>query len=110
MSDDSRHFQSLSIAILAIATTALGLGIFAGYFRREAEVPSFDFFAGGITSIIAMIYYAILARSVSNILVGGEEAQLTGRDVAHGPLTWMMQIMGCTAMMLVLDVVSAFGR
>ena len=111
MSEDSRHFQSLSIAILAIATTALGLGIFAGYFRSGAESPSFILLiTRAIASSAAIIYYAILARSVSNILVGGEEAPLTGRDVAHGPLTWMMQIMGCTAMMLVLDVVSAFGR
>ena len=110
MSDDSRRFQSLSVAILAITTTAPGLGIFAGYLRREAEVPSFDFFAGGITSIIAMIYYAILAMSASNILLKDEETRLTGRDIAHGPAMWMMQIMGCAAMMLVLDVVSAFGR
>lgn len=110
MSDDSRHFQSLSIAILAIATTALGLGIFAGYFRSDAESPSFILITRTIASSAAIIYYAILAISVSNILLKDRESGPTGRDVAHGPLMWMMQIMWCTATLFFLDVVAAFGR
>ena len=107
MSDDSRHFQSLSIAILAIATTALGLGIFAGYFRSDAESPSFILITRAIASSAAIIYYAILAVTVSNILLEDRDGRPTGGDVVHGPLMWMMQIMWCVATIFFLDVVSA---
>ena len=108
MSDDSRRFQSLSIAIPAIATTALGLGIFAGYFRSDVESPSFILTTRAIASSAAIICYAILAVMVSNILLEDRDGRPTGGDVAHGPLMWMMQIMWCVAMIFFLDVVSAF--
>ena len=104
MSDDSRHFQSLSIAILAIATTALGLGIFAGYFHSDAETPSFILITRAIASSLAMTYYAILVGTVSNILLEDRAGRPTGRDVAHGPLRWMMQIMWCVATLFLLNV------
>ena len=58
MSDESRHFQSLSITILAIGTAALGFGLFRVEFdAADPMVFQFKFVSG----VFAIIFYGILS-------------------------------------------------
>ena len=77
----SQHFQSQAVAMLAMATGAIGFGLFGAEFRVSTEfVPTFKLVAGGFV----LVCYVAVAQSVKDILV--ESADVTGRDVATGPL------------------------
>lgn len=98
MTEESRHFQSLSIAILAMGTAAVGFGL------SGADVSSEPALLLGIrlaAGLFILGYYVGLVHSVRKILI---RPDVSGEDVMQGPLYWMLQIMGCTGMMFLLAV------
>ena len=96
MSVDSktRHCQALTVTMLAIATGALGFGLFGAEFRISTEpLPVVKLAAGGL----ALLCWMALAESVNAILRKGA---VTGLQVARGPLRTMF--------LVVVYVVSVF--
>lgn len=93
---ESRHFQSLSVTMLAIATGALGFGLFEAGFRvSTAFLPTMKFAAGGL----ALVFYVALAESVRGIV---QNSEVTGRQVARGPLIWMFLVVVYVASVFVI--------
>ena len=92
MNADSRYFQSLLIAILAIATTALGLGIITGYYRSEAAFLT--------ASLFTVLIGAWVFSNFVNLagLPEGLRALVTDHAVSPG-----------TVMLLILLVYLALG-
>ena len=91
---ETRHLQSQAVTILAVATGAIGFGLFGAEFRVSMEIlPTMKFVAGGY----AIVCYMLLVRTVRNIL---ESSNVTGQQVVRGPLTNML--------LLVFFVVSVF--
>lgn len=100
MSPDSQsqHFQSQAVTILAIATVALGFGLFGAEFRASVELlPVAKCVSGGY----ALVFYAALVISVRRIL---ESSHVSGRDVTQGPLTHMAVVMVYVASIFVLGL------
>ena len=90
----SQHLQSQSIAILAIATGAMGFGLLGSEFRVSMEfLPTMQFVGAGYV----LVAYIALVGSVRHIL---ESERVTGRRVVQGPLLNMF--------LLVLYVVAIF--
>ena len=85
--EETRHFRTLAVTMLAIATGALGFGLFGAEFRASTELlPTIMFAAGGF----ALVCYGALAESVRIILQSGD---VSGRQVAQGPLRNMFLVM-----------------
>ena len=113
MTDESRHFQSLSITLLAIGTAALGFGLFGAKFLIETApyvsenadshsiVESVDVFVKTVVVLVALFLYAMLVLSVRSILI---QTEVTGEDVVQGPLFWMFELMVCIAAIFVMRV------
>ena len=75
------HFQSQAVAMLAIATGAIGFGLIGQEFRVSMELlPTMKLVAG----VYALACYLLLVRSVRNVL---ESDEVTGLEVSQGPLT-----------------------
>ena len=84
--EETRHLRTLAVTILAIATGALGFGLFGAEFRVSADLlPTVRLVAGGL----ALVFYVALAESVRVILQRGD---VSGRQVARGPLTHMFPV------------------
>ena len=84
--EETRHFRTQAVAMLAIATGALGFGLFGAEFRVSAEIlPTMMFVAGGL----ALVCWVALAESVRLILLSGD---VNGRRVARGPLVYMFLV------------------
>ena len=84
-----RH--QLAVAILAIATAAIGFGLFGGdveIHRRVAEGGvALGFQRGKLIGILVSgMFYVLVLWSVSRILRGD---RVTGRQLADGPLLWL---------------------
>ena len=85
--EETRHFRTHAVTMLAIATGALGFGLFGAEFRVSTEfLPTMKLVAGGL----ALVFYVALAKSVRVILLSGD---VTGRQVARGPLRNMSLVM-----------------
>ena len=94
----SQHFQSQAVTMLAVATGAIGFGLFGAEFRVSMEfLPTLKFVAGGFV----LVSYVALAQSVKDIL---ESADVTGRDVATGPLVNMFLVVIYVVCIFVADV------
>ena len=92
--EETRHFRSQAVTMLAIATGALGFGLFGAEFRVSTEpLPAMKLVAGAL----ALFFWVALAESVSVIL---QTSDVTGRQVAKRPLRAMF--------LVVLYVVSVF--
>ena len=92
--EETRHFRNQAVTVLAVATGALGFGLFGVEFRVSTDLlPTMKLAAGGL----ALVFYAVLAGSVSGILQSGD---VSGRQVARGPLRSLF--------LVVFYVVSAF--
>ena len=83
---ETRHCQAQAITMLAIATGALGFGLFGAKFRVSSELlPTMMLVAGGF----ALVSYVALAESVRGILLSDD---VNGRHVARGPLRRMFLV------------------
>ena len=84
--EDTRHFRSQAVTMLAIATGALGFGLFGVEFRVSSEfLPTLMLVAGGL----ALVSYVALAESVRLTLLSDD---VNGRRVARGPLVNMFLV------------------
>ena len=94
----TQHFQSQAVAMLAVATGAIGFGLFGAEFRVSTEfLPTLKLVAGGFV----LVFYVAVAQSVKDIL---ESADVTGRDVATGPLVRLFLIVVYVACIFVADI------
>jgi len=85
--EETRHFRNHAVTVLAIATGALGFGLFGTEFHVSMDLlPAMKLAAGAL----AIVFYAVLAGSVSGILQSGD---VSGRQVARGPLRSMFLVM-----------------
>lgn len=104
----SQHFQSLSVTILAIATAAVGFGIFGADFRIISGLPELHgivlFWA--VLKLIcgagAMIGYASVVVAVGKMLT--QESPVTGRQVALRPLLLTGVVMVFVAFIFIIGV------
>ena len=72
--------------MLAVATGALGFGLFGAEFPVSTGLlPIMKFVAGGL----ALAGYAVLALSVGDVLQNGD---VTGRQLVRGPLRNMFLV------------------
>ena len=84
--------------MLAIATGTLGFGLFGAEFRVSTELlPVMKLAAGGL----ALVFYVALAESVRVILQSGD---VTGRQVARGPLRQMFLVIVYVATVFVVGI------
>ena len=96
--EETRHFRSQAITMLAIATGALGFGLFGAEFRVSTELlPVMKLAAGGL----AFVCYVVLAESVRFMLQDGD---VTGRQVARGPLRAMFLVVFYVVSVFVIGV------
>lgn len=94
MSSDLRHCQTLAVALLGIATGAVGFGLFGAEFRVSSELlPTAKLVVGGY----ALVSYVFLIASVRDIL-GLDDT--TDAEVVKQPLGDMFAV--------VLFVISVF--
>ena len=85
--EETRHFRTQAVTVLAIATGVLGFGLFGAEFRVSTDLlPVMKLAAGGL----AFVFYAVLAGFVSGILQSGD---VNGRQVARGPLRSLFLVM-----------------
>ena len=98
MSADSKHFQTQSVTLLAIATAAVGFGLFGAEFRVSMEfLPTAKFMAAGSVLVV----YVALVRSVRGIL---ESDDVTGKDVVRGPLFYLLLLVFYVVSIFVIDI------
>ncbi len=107
MDAQARHFQSLAVTILAIATVVTGFGLFGADFQAGEVL-----WGTGTSAILArvkllygaasLICHAILIGTVWRILV--QDGDTTGRQVAYGPLRWMATQMVVVSIIFIIGV------
>ena len=96
--EETRHFRTRAITMPAIATGALGFGFFEAEFRVSTELlPVMKLSAGGL----ALVCYVALAESVRFTLQDGD---VTGRQVARGPLRAMFLVVFCVVSVFVIEI------
>ena len=99
--EETRHFRTQAVTMLAIATGALGFGLFGAEFRVSTEpLPTMKFVAGGL----ALVFYVALAESVRVILRSGD---VTGRQVAQGPLRAMFLVVVYVVSVFVIGILES---
>ena len=104
MGAQTPHFQSQSVAMLAIATGAIGFGLFGQKFRVSTELlPTMRLVAGGY----ALVCYLLLVRSVRDVL---ESDDVTGPRVSQGPLTNMLLVVFFVISVFVVGIVDNPNR
>ena len=108
INEQSRHFQSLSVTILAIATAAIGFGLFGADFRIIASLPDLRgpvLFWAALKLVCgagAMIGYTSVVVAVAKILTQG--SPITGRQVALSALLLMGVVMVFVAFIFIIGV------
>ena len=113
MNAQSQHFQSISVTILAIATAAMGFGLFGADFRPVANLPetrleSFLAVAKLLAGGLALLQYAAVLASVAKILI--QDGNVSGRQVTLGPLVLMAVEMAFVAAIFVIGVFESHFR
>ena len=108
VNQQSQHFQSLSLTILAIATAAIGFGLFGVDFPTIASLPELQgparFWAALklICGAGGMISYASVVVAVGKILA--QDSPVTGRQVTLAPLLLMGVVVAFVALIFVIGV------
>ena len=96
--EETRHFRTQAVTILAIGTGALGFGLFGAEFRVSTELlPMMKLAAGGLT----LVCYVALTESVRFML---QDADVTGRQVVRGPLRAMYLVVFYVVSVFVIGV------
>ena len=104
MEPQTLHFQSQAVAMLAMATGAIGFGLFGEEFPVSTELlPTMKLVAGGY----AVVCYLMLVRSVRDIL---ESDDVTGLEVSLGPLTNMLLVVFFVVSVFVIGIVDGPSR
>ena len=101
------HHQTIAIAILTIATAAIGAGLFTADFQTgeillERGLSPFGArlklgFAG-----LALAFYATVLKSVRDIFL--RDQKVTSRQVAAGPLFRLYMVLGYISLIFIISV------
>ena len=108
ISQQSQHFQSISVTILAIATAAVGFGLFGADFRVISSIPELQgpaLFWAALKLICgagAMVSYASVVVAVGRTLA--QEVPVTGRQVTLGVLLLAGVVMAFVALIFIIGV------
>ena len=98
---ETRHCQAQAVTMLAIATGALGFGLFGVEFRVSTEpLPAMKLAAGAL----ALFFWVALAESVRVIL---QTHGVTGRQVARRPLRAMFLVVVYVVSVFVLGILES---
>ena len=98
MEPQTLHYQSQAVAMLAMATGAIGFGLFGVEFRVATELlPTMKLAAAGY----ALVCYLLLVRSIREIL---ESDDVTGREVTQGPLSNMLLVVFFVVSVFVIGI------
>ena len=99
--EETRHFRTQAVMMLAIATGALGFGLFGAEFRVSTDpLPAMKLAAGRL----ALVFHTVLTGSVSGILQSGD---VSGRQVARGPLRNIFLVMVYVVSVFVVGIVDS---
>lgn len=97
MKEQQQHFQSISITIVAIATAALGFGLFQAYGDAMAAALALENWVGFaawmklLSGAAAVFFSVMMLVSVYRILV--KHDGLTGEQVVRGPFVYLGMVM-----------------
>ena len=96
--EETRHFRTQAVTMLAIATGTLGFGLFGAEFRVSTEfLPMLMFGAAGC----ALLCYVALVKSVETILSSDD---VSGRWVAQEPMMYMFLVVAYVVCVFVAGV------
>ena len=87
MTDGTREYQQMAVAILAIATAALGFGLWSQDFAPPETGGTPLRYAQPALGIIASIFYFCTFTTVGWIL--GRKGRVTGQDLVFLPMVWL---------------------
>ncbi len=94
-----RH--QLAVAILAIATAAVGFGLFGHWLQPPEPKPAFEmtkwvmrFIVGSRFVLVSLtiLSYFLLLESVSRLL---SREKILGTELVNGPIMWLFVEMAC---------------
>ena len=107
MNPQTRHFQTLAVTILAIATAVIGFGLFgsdqlAGIEFRGTSGMVLAATLKLLLGLHALAQYGVLILSVGGLL--RQRTTVTGQQVAHGPLLQMALVMASVALIYIIGV------
>lgn len=116
MGSRTRDYQQMAIAILAIATAALGFAIWTRDF--DLTVPEtgnltviFLYWVRLVGPLVAVVLYFATLLSVSRILA--KDKNVVGADLVRQPVFWLYWLMTTLALMFLAgflsDLIVAWG-
>ena len=105
----TRDYQQMAIAILAIATAAIGIGLWAQSFDGslpKSENPWLEvlYWVQVPSVFAATLLYFVTFASVARIL--GRNGNVTGKDLVQGPVVWLWMQMGFLALLFLAEFLS----
>ena len=111
MSPKSPDRHQLAVAILAIATAAIGFGLFGsdvqfGEFVRAPSLTRDILWARLVGVALATGSYFIVLITVGKMLPNEE---ISGKELANGPIVWFLMEMLSLAWIYVLNVIEELG-
>ena len=112
MTAKSPDRHQLAVAILAIATAAIGFGLFGsdllvGQLVRDGNfVAAIQYLKLALIAVAVISYFAV-AISVARML---PDDHVTGRELAYGPTQWLVvEMAALAALYLVLLITELAG-
>jgi hypothetical protein len=99
--------HQLAIAIVAIATAAIGFGLFGA----DIQIGVFEWTTGLVSSVqlgrlfglvATTVFYFLVVISVGRLLPDGE---ITGRQLTDGPMQWFFLEMVSLGGLYIIDVI-----
>lgn len=106
METRTRDYQQMAIAILAIATAAIGIGLWAQNF--DGSLPKSDnpwlevlYWIQVPSVLAATLLYFVAFASVARILALNRN--ITGKDLVQGPVVWLWMQMGFLALLFLAE-------
>lgn len=112
MSSEGPDRHQHVLAILAIATAAIGVGLFGGGLKLTGPVEGFSGFLLFLTisksfAVLAAVgfYFSVF---VSVMRITASEPPVFGREVAGGPLLWLYWEMSFLAFIFLANAYESF--
>lgn len=87
MTDGTREYQQMAVAILAIATAALGFGLWSQNLAPPEIGGTPLRYAQRALGLIATIFYFGTFVSVGRLLA--QKGRITGQDLVTRPMVWL---------------------
>ena len=111
MSPKSPDRHQLAVAILAIATAAIGFGLFGsdvqiGELVRTPSLARDILWARLVGVAFATTSYFFVLITVGKML---PDEKITGKQLANGPIVWFLMEMLSLAWLYILNVIEELG-